>query len=186
MMTLGRKCHHIQTLSLICCGNITDTGLSEIGKKIHLTEFELSHNVRVTDVSVEAILSSSGSLVKLTLINCPKLTDRTIGALYEADRSWGKKRNLKSLSMQQLVVRDNYNVTTQVGTSLVSPYQPTTSTYSFNTLYQHTLSTTSSFTVHPIPTDHVLAFCLCSQPHHPRPSRLSWHRSHPRPSPMSQ
>lgn len=114
MMTLGRKCHHIQTLSLICCANITDTGLSEIGKKIHLTELELSHNVRITDVSVEAILSTSGTLVKLTLVNCPKLTDRAIGALYEADRSWGKKRNLKSQSMQHLVLRDNYNVTTQV------------------------------------------------------------------------
>ena len=126
MMTLGRKCVNIHTLSLICCASITDTGLSEIGKKIHLTELELSHNVRVTDVSVDAILSSSGSLVKLTIVNCPKLTDRTIGALYEADRSWGKKRNLNSLSMQQLVLRDNYNVTTQV--------------YSDNALYQRTLS----------------------------------------------
>ena len=114
MMTLGRKCLHLRTLSLICCASITDTGLSEIGKKIHLTELELSHNVRVTDVSVAAILSSSGSLVKLTIVNCPKLTDRTLGALYEADRSWGKQRNLNSQSMQQLVLRDNYNVTTQV------------------------------------------------------------------------
>ena len=114
ILTLGRKCHNVRTLALVCCPLVTDTSLAEVAKKIHLTELDLSHNVRLTDASVEAVLSASGPFSKLTLVNCPKLGDKTLGALYEADRSWGKKRNLKAQTLTSLVVRDNYNVTTQV------------------------------------------------------------------------
>jgi len=114
VLTLGRKCHNVRTLALVCCPLVTDTGLAEVAKKIHVTELELSHNVRVTDASVEAVLSASGPLTRLTLVNCPKIGDDTLGALYEADRSWGKKRNLKAQTLTALVLRDNYNVTTQV------------------------------------------------------------------------
>jgi hypothetical protein len=51
---------------------------------------------------------------KLVLTNCPKLSDESIGALYEAHAAWGKKRNHRLATLTTLELRDNYNFTTQI------------------------------------------------------------------------
>jgi hypothetical protein len=53
-------------------------------------------------------------LKNLCLANCPALTDRVIGALYEAEVAWGKKRNTKSLTLNSLNISGNPNFTSEI------------------------------------------------------------------------
>ena len=74
-----------------------------MSRRIHLSNINISHNVHVSDASAEAILSTSHNLKTLCITNCPKLTDRSIAALFEKVVSWGKTRNNKTLTLTEPV-----------------------------------------------------------------------------------
>jgi hypothetical protein len=74
----------------------------------------------VSDASAEAILSTSHNLKTLCITNCPKLTDRSIAALFEKVVSWGKTRNNKTLTLTELVLNENENYTTQIITYIAT------------------------------------------------------------------
>ena len=88
--------------------------VGEVACKAHVNDFELSHNVRVTDVGVRTILSASSSLHSLILTNCPTLTDEAIRTIYEANVAWGKKRNRRASTLHSFDVKDNFHLSTQV------------------------------------------------------------------------
>ena len=111
---IGRRCQNLREISLDCCNNISNSGLIELSRRLHLSAIHLSHNMSVTDVGIEKVLSNSHSLSTIRLTNCPKLTDRSVGSLYEAVVSWGKKRNTKAQHLKTLEIRDNPNLTAQV------------------------------------------------------------------------
>ena len=50
----------------------------------------------------------------LCIANCPKLTDRSIAALFEKIVSWGKTRNNKTSTLTELVLNENENFTIQI------------------------------------------------------------------------
>ena len=110
---IGKRCTGVRSLTLNCCPKITDTGLSQLSKKIHLSNIYLCHNVQITDAGLERLLASSSQLYSVRLTNCPKLTDNAMEALYEAIAAWGKKRNTKTLSLKTLELRDNPLMTFQ-------------------------------------------------------------------------
>lgn len=109
----GRRCKLIHTFKMICCSKITDISIIEIAKNNHISILNLSHNLKITDESIECILSTGRHLQSITLINNILLTDRSISSLYEANTSWGKKRNMESQTMTVLECRDNDNFTSQ-------------------------------------------------------------------------
>jgi hypothetical protein len=117
---LGRKCLNIKNLSINCCPKISDSGFRELSRRIHLSNFSVSHNVSVTDDSIEAMLSTSYKLRSFCLSNCPKLTDRAIESIYEKVVAWGRKRNLMSAFVTELVLNDNDHFSTQIMTWLSS------------------------------------------------------------------
>jgi len=79
-----------------------------------LSTINISHNVHVSDASAEAILSTTHNLKSLCIANCPKLTDRSIAALFEKVVSWGKTRNNKTSTLTELVLNENENFTIQI------------------------------------------------------------------------
>lgn len=111
---LGKKCLNIKNLSFNCCPKISDSGFRELSRRIHLSNFSVSHNVSVTDDSIEAMLSTSYKLKSFCLSNCPKLTDRAIESMYEKVVAWGRKRNLMSAYVTELVLNDNEHFSTQI------------------------------------------------------------------------
>jgi hypothetical protein len=111
---IGKKCLNLDAISLRCCVNITDLGLIELAKNVRLRNLELSHNICITDIGILSLIANSSQMSKLVLTNCPKLSDDSIGALYEADSAWGKKRNHRLATLTSLELRDNYNFTIQI------------------------------------------------------------------------
>ena len=100
-------------IGLTCCSRVGDPGFSALAKKLHISTLQISHNVNITDESTELVLSASSDLHTLILKNCPKLTDRTIEALFQKIVSWGKRRNTKSASLLTLDISDNPNFSLQ-------------------------------------------------------------------------
>lgn len=111
---LGRRCSGIRTLKLLCCPTINDFGIFEINKKNHLESIYVSHNLSVSDKSIENLLSQSRQLKSISFINCPNMSDSSLGALYEAVVSWGKQRNMEAATVKSIELRDNYSFTYQV------------------------------------------------------------------------
>jgi hypothetical protein len=110
LFQIGRRCASLHTLLLTCCPHISDVGLLEMAKTVHLRELNLSHNMKITDKGVEALVFCAKQLRSVVLVNCPKLTNQAVASLYEAVASWGRKRNVESEPITRLELRDNANV----------------------------------------------------------------------------
>ena len=110
---IGKKCAALRDLSLSVCPKVSDRGLSQLVRKVHLSSLHISHNHCITDAGIASLLSASGQLYSITLMNCPKLTDASIESIYEAIKAWGKRRNTKSLTIKSVVLRDNHLLTAQ-------------------------------------------------------------------------
>jgi uncharacterized protein YneF (UPF0154 family) len=108
---VSRRCNALRSLTLNNCGKITDDGLGELARKVHLSQLHISHNVNITDTGIECLLSASHNLESIQLRNLPKITDRSMEAMFEAVVAWGKKRNTKSLSLKTLVLEDCVSLT---------------------------------------------------------------------------
>lgn len=111
---IGRRCSLLRYLNLTCCPKISDTGILELSKKIQLRYINISHNMKITDDATVALLSNIKSPESVIFVNCPKLTDRSVAAVYEYVASWGTKRNLESQTITHLELRDNANFTSQI------------------------------------------------------------------------
>ena len=110
---VGKRCHGVRSLTLNCCPKVTDSGLQELAKRVHLSSINLCHNVQITDEGLERLIAASGQLTTVGLTNCPKLTDASMEALFEAVTAWGKRRNVKTLAVKELELRDNPLMTFQ-------------------------------------------------------------------------
>lgn len=111
---LGRRCSALKSLHIICCNKVTDAGILEMTKNIHLDNIHFAHSLSVTDKSMAALLGMAADLTSLQLINLPKLTDATLSALYETGAAWGKKRSTAGTTLRQVILQDNANFTAQV------------------------------------------------------------------------
>eukprot|EP01041_Mallomonas_annulata_P000411 gene411-745_t len=111
---LGKRCQVLRDIYLDCCMGITDSGLFELSRRIHLSTLHIAHNKSITDPAIEKLLSNSHQLNTINLTNCPKLTDRTIAAFHESTVTWGKKRNKRSQNLHMLQLRDNLNFSDQI------------------------------------------------------------------------
>jgi hypothetical protein len=109
MFHIGQKAENLRSLGLDCCSKVSDVGLRELSKKLHLSRISISHNVRITDSSMVALLAKVHELSELSVVNCSNLTDGTVAALYEAAAAWGTKRNTDTVRLKKLVLRDNPN-----------------------------------------------------------------------------
>jgi hypothetical protein len=101
-------------LDLVCCPQISDSGVCELVKKNHFGRINVSHSMMVTDQGVEALISNCRALTSLTLVNVPQLSDRAIKALFEAVFTWGTRRNSETTGVTELVLNDNGNYTAQM------------------------------------------------------------------------
>jgi len=110
---VGRRCLNLRVLTLNMCHKISDDGLSQIAKKVHLSSLHISHNLMITDVGLEVLISAAHNLESIELKNCPKVTDRAMEAMFEAVVAWGKRRNTKSVSLKNLVLADCVSLTRQ-------------------------------------------------------------------------
>ena len=110
LFQIGRRCTLLHTLSLVCCPHLSDMGLLELAKNVHLSVLNLSHNMKITDKGVESLVFCAKQMRSVVLVNCPKLTNKAVASLYEAVASWGRKRNVESEPITHLEIRDNSNV----------------------------------------------------------------------------
>jgi hypothetical protein len=111
LFQLNRSCFNLSHIYLICCPNITDAGLRELSKKIHLCNIHISHNMHISDVGIEQLLISSSHLDCLELKNIPKLTNSSLSSIYESNVAWGKKRNERASNMSTVILTDSSNFT---------------------------------------------------------------------------
>ncbi len=111
---IGRRCSSIKVLKMLFCPKVNDFGLFELNKKNHLHTLHVSHNMSITDKSMEGLISSAKKMQSLSFVNCPNLSDNTIATLYESTMSWGKQRNAESTSIRDIELRDNYNFSYQM------------------------------------------------------------------------
>jgi len=93
---------------------VSNLGLKELSKKLHLSNIVINHNSLCSDKGVELLIFSSHNLKALSLANCPALSNRVVNALYEAEVAWGKKRNTKSLPLRSLNLNGNPNFTSEI------------------------------------------------------------------------
>jgi hypothetical protein len=100
---LGKRCPNLRKLMLMCCPNVSDKGLGQMVRKIHLSALHISHNLLITDAGIEKLISASSQLTSIELQNCPNITDRSVEAMYEGITAWGKRRNTKSATLRTLV-----------------------------------------------------------------------------------
>lgn len=114
LFQMGRRCSGLQTLSLVCLPKITDVGLIEMAKTIHINVLNISHNLKITDKGIEALIFGAKQLQSVVLVNVPKLTNQAVASLYEATASWGKKRNVESEPITHLEIRDNSNMNAEM------------------------------------------------------------------------
>jgi hypothetical protein len=114
LFQVGRRCTALRDLTLTCCPHVSDMGLLEMSKNVKLGTLQLSHNMKITDKGVEALVFCAKQLTSVVLINCPKLTNQSVGSLYEAVMSWGRKRNTESEPITQLTIRDNNNMNAEM------------------------------------------------------------------------
>ena len=77
---IGKRCSNLRSLKLMCCPKVSDKGLSQMVRKVHLSSLHISHNLLVTDAGLEALISAS-NLQSIELINCPNVTDKAIEAM---------------------------------------------------------------------------------------------------------
>ena len=110
---LGRRCLKLRQLYVTMCPKISDHGLEQLSRKVHLSNIHIAHNLNITDAGIESVISAAHDLESVELINCPQLTDRAIESMYEAVAAWGKRRNTKALSLQRLVLQDCSRLTAQ-------------------------------------------------------------------------
>jgi len=110
---VGRRCLNLRALTLNMCHRISDDGLSQIAKKVHLSSLHISHNLAITDLGLEVLISAAHNLESIELRNCPKVTDRAMEAMFEAVVAWGKRRNTRSVSLKNLVLVDCVSITRQ-------------------------------------------------------------------------
>lgn len=113
LFQIGRRCHQLQSFSVICCTRISDTGLLELTKHTHLSHIHVAHNLALTDKSLAAMLDAAKDLKSLNVINCPKLTDSSLSSLYETGTAWGKKRSTAGATLKQISLMDNTHFTAQ-------------------------------------------------------------------------
>lgn len=107
---LGQRCLKLRSIRLDCCPKVTNAGLIELSRRIHLISIHICHNMNITDRSIETLLSQSSELSSLKLTNCPNLTDKSMEVLHEVVVSWGKTRNTKSKLLTIVEFRDNENI----------------------------------------------------------------------------
>jgi hypothetical protein len=110
LFQLSRRCINLKILSFNCCLHITDSGLLELAKKVHLSSLQIRHSVSITDRGLEALLRRSSKLSKLCLENCSQITPNSLCSLYETSVAWGKKRNYRAQLLQQLSLYSNPNI----------------------------------------------------------------------------
>jgi len=65
-------------------------------------------------MAIDALMNSAQVLRSLKLVDCPRLTDKVVIAMFESDVVWGKKRNTSTQSVQSLDLRLNPNYTAQM------------------------------------------------------------------------
>lgn len=114
LFQMGRRCSGLQTLSLVCLPKVTDAGLIEMAKTIHVSVLTISHNLKITDKGIEALVYGAKNLQSVVLVNCPKLTNQAVASMYEITASWGKKRNMESEPITHLEIRDNSNMNAEM------------------------------------------------------------------------
>ena len=102
---LCKSCSSVQTLSLQKCVQITDASLCWMADYLWLESIDLSGCYRITDDGLDVLTLACTGLQRVYLRRCSKITGRGVTFL---------GRNLKSLGLLSLDIRDCPKVTDEV------------------------------------------------------------------------